>query len=148
MAAFLANSCLAQDKPKFPSRVSGISAKLYYDESGTFSKDILADPNFALWNTIIGEGSAGSPSHSVLIEVESTGDGRPSVVHNEVLTITTQISGRPPVVHRFSTLAFSANGKNYEGVLINDTGCVPVTISAYVDRQQAVKKKIDFECGE
>jgi hypothetical protein len=40
-----------------PFKITAIKAMLYFEQTGTFSKDVLADPNFAFWNTIIGEGT-------------------------------------------------------------------------------------------
>ncbi|MGA8743123.1 MAG: hypothetical protein WB561_18190 [Terracidiphilus sp.] len=56
-----------QIPPRFPSKISSVTAKLYYSDSGTFSENILDKPDLALWNTIIGEGQSGGPSEATLI---------------------------------------------------------------------------------
>src|SRR5713226_4835790 len=47
--------------PPAPYKISGIKAMLFYDGKGTFSRDVLAKPDFSFWNTIIGEGDAAGP---------------------------------------------------------------------------------------
>ena len=139
----------AQMAPRFHARVSTITAKLFYNEAGTFSENILDNPDIHLWNTVIGEGSAQSPSDSTLILVEVEGDGRANVLDSaDVLTVTTQLSGKPAVVKHYRDLSFSREGKHYEAVWLNDTGCIPVTISASVGTQRPIRKRIDFACGE
>ncbi len=56
-----------------PYKISAIKALLFYDGKGTFSRDVLAKPEFTFWNTIIGEGDAEGPSNSTLVLVEVTG---------------------------------------------------------------------------
>src|SRR5437773_6790342 len=53
-----------------PFKVASIKAMLFYEDKGTFSKDVLADPNFALWNAIMGGGSAEGNSWSTLVLVK------------------------------------------------------------------------------
>jgi len=56
-----------------PYKITAIKAMLFYDGKGTFSRDVLAKPDFTFWNTIIGEGDADGPSNSTLVLVEVTG---------------------------------------------------------------------------
>lgn len=137
-----------QVAPRFPSKIKAVTAKLYYLKSGTFSDDILDKPDLALWNTIIGEGDSGGASEATLVEVEVDGDGAGNVIHHERLTITVQEKGKPPIVRHTRPLLFEENGKHFEAVWLYDSGCLPVTISAQLDQQPPLKKKIDFECGE
>jgi hypothetical protein len=53
-----------------PYRITAVKAMLFYDGNATFSRDVLAKPDFTFWNTIIGEGDAEAPSNSTLILVE------------------------------------------------------------------------------
>jgi len=48
--------------------ISEIQAKLYYSNTGTFSQNILDNPNITLWNVIIGEGSVGGSSENTLVQ--------------------------------------------------------------------------------
>ncbi len=138
----------SQVPPKFPSRIKSVTAKLYFSDSGTFSGNILDQPDLALWNTIIGEGQSGGPSEATLIEVEVDGDSRGNVIHKERLTITVQTKGKLPVTRHTGPLYFGQNGKHFEAVWLYDSGCQQVAISAQLDNQPAIHKKIDFECGE
>jgi hypothetical protein len=138
----------AQVPPKFPSKIKSVTAKLYYSGSGTFSANILDKPALALWNTIIGEGGSGGASEATLIEVEVDGDGRGNVIHKERLTITVQAKGKPAITRHTAPLYFDENGKHFEAVWLYDSGCLPVTITAQLDNQPEIHKKIDFECGE
>jgi len=139
---------VAQTPPKFPSKVKAVTAKLFYSTTGMFSEDILAKPDIALWNTIIGEGESGGPSDATLITVEIDGDGGPSTVHNEVLSITTQMQGKPLVKRTVHHMLFEQSGKHYEGVWLYGTGCLPIQITVQLDNQKPISKKIDFQCGE
>jgi hypothetical protein len=138
----------SQVPPRFPSKIKSVTAKLYYSNSGTFSENILDKPDLALWNTIIGEGQSGGPSEATLIEVEVNGDGAGNAVHKERLTITVQEKGKPPITRRTLPLFFDENGKHFEAVWLPDSGCLPVTITAQLESQPAIRKKIDFQCGE
>src|SRR5438552_2628092 len=60
--------------PPAPYKISGIKAMLFYDGKGTFSRDVLAKPDFSFWNTIIGEGDAEGPSNSTLVLIEISGN--------------------------------------------------------------------------
>jgi hypothetical protein len=67
-------SSTASSKSQAPSfKITAIKAMLFFEQTATFSKDVLADPNFVFWNTIIGEGDAGGPSSSTLVLVEVAG---------------------------------------------------------------------------
>ena len=138
----------SQMPPRFPSKIRSVTAKLYYSNSGTFSENILDKPDPSLWNTIIGEGQSGGPSEATLVEVEVDGDGGGSVIHKERLTITVQAKGKPPITRHTWPLYFDQNGKHFEGVWLYDSGCLPVTITAQLDGHPAIRKKIDFQCGE
>jgi hypothetical protein len=138
----------SQMPPRFPSKIRSVTAKLYYSNSGTFSENILDKPDLALWNTIIGEGQSGGPSEATLIEVEVDGDGRGNVINKERLNITVQERGKPPITRHTGPLYIDQNGKHFEAVWLYDSGCRPVTITAQLEGQPAIRKKIDFQCGE
>ena len=148
MFLFLAIFTSAQTKARFPAHLKAVTAKLYFDESGTFSDDILSKPDLGLWNTIIGEGGAGSPSTETLITVEVVGDGGPNVYGADTLDITIQQGKRPAIKRHLEHLHFSKDGKYFTSVMLDDTGCEQVSITAQVNKQAPVQKKIPFECGE
>jgi hypothetical protein len=79
LVLLFASSTFSQTKgrPAPPYKIAAIKALLFYNGKGTFSRDVLAKPDFTLWNTIIGEGDAESPSDATLILVEITGSSSP-----------------------------------------------------------------------
>src|SRR5207244_3689588 len=54
-------------------RITGVQAKLFYDDSGTLSDDVLNNPDAVLWNVPIGAGSAKGPTSSLVVLVELSG---------------------------------------------------------------------------
>jgi hypothetical protein len=149
----LSAAASAQQAPAF--KISGIKAMLYYEQTGTFSKDILADPNISLWNTIIGEGSSGGASSATLVLVEVTGKaGAYETTRKVEMTATfagTGRNGHPPVKRTSEIGILGDNGKFYVPLWLYDTGCVHVTIAARIVGQRqtsSMQKTIKFECGE
>ena len=136
-------------------KISGIKAMLFYEQNGTFSKDILADPNISLWNTIIGEGSSGGASSATLVMVEVTGKaGAYETTRKVEMTATFSGTGKnvhPPVKRTSEIGILSDKGRFYVPLWLYDTGCSHVTISARIIGQRqapSVQKTIKFECGE
>ena len=55
--------------------IINITAHLYHEDSGSFDKaNITTESSPTLWNTIIGEGEAGSPSGATLMLVKLRGN--------------------------------------------------------------------------
>ena len=135
-----------------PYKITAIKALLFFEGSATFSADVLGKPDFAFWNTIIGEGDAGAPSNSTLVLVEvsgrSSGDEVPPVRKVE-LTATTP---RRPLVKRTVEIgSFGKGGKFHAAFWLYETGCEPVTLVARIIGQtqsSTVTRKIPFACGE
>lgn len=66
--------------------LTGISAYLYYDASGSFdNRDLVKMAPGALYNTVIGEGIAKGPSNTTLIVVDVAG---PSFANRDVGRLT------------------------------------------------------------
>lgn len=139
---------------KAAPKISAIRAQLFYDASGTFSKDILSVKDFALWNTIIGEGDAEEPSTSTLVTVEISGRDVPL----DTLKIEITATGRNSRLIQkrlFDVDLYDAREKFYAPLLLNNTGCEEIKISARLVGKSAsaasaapVVKKIPFACGE
>lgn len=137
-------------------KVTAIKAMLYFEQTGTFSKDVLASPDFAFWNTIIGEGDAGSPSSSTLVLVEVTGKaGSYEPTRKVELTATYKPNGRNTrelTVKRATEVnILSEKGKFYAPFWLSETGCHPVTLLARIVGQAQpamMRKTINFKCGE
>ncbi len=135
-------------KAKFPAKLKAVTARLYYAGTGSFSENLIDNSNFALWNTIIGEGSAASPSTATMIQVEVIGDGSPNVYSSDSLTVTTQLGTAPAVKRTIKHLWFSDAGEHFEAFWINGTGCEPLKVTVQVNNQTPTTKKLDFQCGD
>src|SRR6266550_3104105 len=139
-----------------PFKVASIKAMLFYEDKGTFSKDVLADPNFALWNAIIGGGSAEGNSSSTLVIVELASKAEAYDPTRKIeFTATYKTSGknaRPLAVKRTSdTGIFNKQGRFFAALWLYDTGCEPIKLSARIFGQaqpSSLNRTIEFRCGE
>ncbi len=139
-----------------PYKITAIKAMLFYDDQGTFSNDILSGSGIDLWNTIIGEGSAGGASTSTLIIVELSGKAEAYEPTRKIeFTATYKSSGqnsRPLVVKRTTETGIINNqGKFFAAFWLYDTGCIPVKLTARMIGQaqpSTLSKTIKFACGE
>jgi hypothetical protein len=135
-----------------PYKIPAIKAMLFFDTNGTFSRDILAAPDFALWNTIIGEGDAGAPSNSTFVQVEVSAElAKDTPLPHRQLVFTAIAAGKILLRRTSEFSAFSSEGKLYVGYWLYDTGCEPVKISVRILGQakpSVMNAKIPFSCGE
>lgn len=135
-----------------PYKITGVKAMLFYDGKGTFSRDVLAKPAFAFWNTIIGEGDAEGPSNSMLVVVEVTGNPSRDEAAPSRRVEFMATAARKVLLKKTTDIGlFGPGGKFYAAFWLYDTGCEPIKISARVLGQtQAppIIKTIPFECGE
>lgn len=135
-----------------PYKITAIKAMLFYDGSATFSRDVLAKPNFTFWNTIIGEGDAEAPSNSTLVLVEVAGNPSPNEAPAPRKVELTATIPRKPLFKRTVDIGlFGDGGKFYAAFWLYETGCQPVTLVARIIGQtqpSVVTRKIPFECGE
>lgn len=134
---------------KTPAKITAIRAQLFYDATGTFSEDILAREDFALWNTIIGEGSAGAPSTSTLVTVEVSGRHLPVGTVKIEITATGD-KGRLIQRKVIGVDIYDARTKFFAPLWLYDTGCQPIKISARLlgARSTPMTRTIPFACGE
>lgn len=134
-----------------PPSISAIRAQLYYEETGGFSSDILSRPDFALWNTVIGEGDAEYASNSTLVTVEVGGKNVDvGAVSVEIKALDAK--GRVLAKSVGSVALYDDKTKFYAPLFLQDTGCKPITISARLTgrgiKARSVSKTIPFACGE
>ena len=155
-------ACVAQvagaqgQRTPAPYKISAMRAMLFYDKTGTFSKDILADPNIALWNTIIGEGDSGGASSQTMVVVELSGRPEDYAPTRKIEFSATYVgrgaAARQNNVRRTAdTGIFGQDGKFYAAFWLYDTGCTPVKLTARVTgqaRPASLSKTINFRCGE
>ena len=133
-------------------QITAIKAMLFYDGKGTFSRDLFSEPAFSLWNTIIGEGDAESPSNSTLVVVEIIGNpSRDEALPSRQVEFTAT-SGRKVLLKRASRIGlFSDDGKYHAAFWLYDTGCGAVKISARIlgqSQASSMTRTIPFACGE
>jgi hypothetical protein len=134
-----------------PFKITAIKAKLFFEGTGTFSEDILTQPDLALWNTIIGEGSAGSPSSSTLVLVEVSGQYNPNEAAPNRKVEFTATGPKKIALKRLDDIHIGKDGKYYAAFWLYDTGCEPIKLSARIVGQSqpsAMTKTIPFKCGE
>lgn len=133
--------------------ITGIKAYLYLSHNDALSKDISDEPKGSLWNTVIGEGIAGSPSESTIVVVEVSGAPGQYQTKKNIEVLVTEIGKKVVTkLKRKSPIGvLSKEGKFYAIFLVYEAGCLPLKISARVLGQPdetLEKKRINFECGE
>ncbi len=139
-----------------PYKINAIKAMLYYEGNGTFSRDILAKPDFALWNIIIGE----HPSETTMVLVEVTGkpdSDEPlrkiefTAAYQYYRKQVKRVVSIKRVVEIGSIGSIDKPGISYIAFWLNNTGCFPIKITARIIGQaqsSTMSKTIPFECGE
>jgi hypothetical protein len=135
-----------------PYKVTAIQAKLFYSDKGTFSRDVLAKPDFGFWNTIIGEGDAEGPSDATLVLVEVSGKSLEGEMQpSRKVELTAVAKGKVLLKRALNVGLFSDDHKFYAAFWLYDTGCEPVKLTARILGQpqpSLMSKTIPFECGE
>ena len=160
---FTGQAANAQAKPY---SIKTIKAFLYYNEEGhdkpsvrgTLSENLIDNKEFALWNTIIGEGSAKAASNQTFVVVELTGNPKDLVERQVVLTVTAE--GKQ-IFKQTQSFSIADEGKNYSAAfLLYNTGCQPLKLKAEIVHQttrsgkkqsvteSSLVKSIPFACGE
>ena len=151
---------------KKPYHISAIKAYLYYNTEGrqdvkirgTLSENLIDNKDFALWNTIIGEGSAKAASNQTFVVIELAGNPVEYVERRVVLTVT---ADGKQIFKQAQSFAILNEAKMYSAAfLLYDTGCVPLKLKAEVVEEKTINKKkqlfvegslvktIPFACGE
>lgn len=145
--ASLAPFAIAAEAPK----ITDVRAQLFYDGKGTLSDNILAQKDLTLWNTIIGEGSAGGASNSTLITVEVSGkDVAVGGVKVEVVATghKNKVLGKTVM----DVALYDDKTRFYAPLMLTNTGCDPVKVTVRLVGKGAPKgrvaKTIPFQCGE
>lgn len=132
-------------------KIVRIRAQLFYESTAKFSPDILAVKDFALWNTIIGEGSAEAPSHSTFVTVEISGRNLP-VGSMKVEITATGDKNRVIQKKLIAVEIYDETVRFFAPLWLHDTGCEKIKISARLVGKGApaapVVKTIPFACGE
>ena len=140
--------CLAQTGTP---RVSAIQAKLFYENTGTFSENVLTEKGFDLWNTPF------DWSYSTFVVVELEGVPQYGMTPRRVeltaryapYNLDGSNSRRVTLRQTEWVRNGSESGKAYAGFWLKNTGCEPVYLTAWLaGRRQRVSATINFGCGE
>jgi hypothetical protein len=155
-ALLLALSIIAAASPvnaanDTPPKITAIHAQLYYEGTGKFSDDVLAQKDLSLWNTIIGEGSADGASNYTFVTVEVQGQDMP--IGAVKIRVEARNQKRKIVAVHTSTVSLYDDKTHFNAPLfLYDTGCDEIEVSAYLlgkgIKKRVVKAKIPFACGE
>ncbi len=150
-AISLATAFSVQAAGPVAPKISAIRAQLYYEQTGKFSDDILADKNLSLWNTIIGEGGSGGASNFTLVTVEVRGKDVP--VGAVKIQVTARDSKRKIIAMNTADVSIHDASTSFNAPLfLYNTGCDEIEISASLlgkgISKNVVKAKIPFACGE
>jgi hypothetical protein len=155
----IAFNCQAQsaDPPRRPQelRLASMSAKLFYETSGTFSQDVFSN-QVNLWNTTIEGASRDGASESMLvtIEIKAEGEGWTPTGRKVQLTARYRIAdvsgrGKPAFFSRTMKINIGSENKFFAGFWLYETGCHPVELTArIVGQKQQLRKRINLGCGE
>lgn len=131
-------------------RITALRAMLFNADAGALTRDVLADPRPALWNTVIGEGEAGGPASSVLVTVEVSGQA--GWWEEGVRVAFTARVGERVIARDTAELhVLSSGGRTYVGFWLDGVGCEPVRLQARLTGQPQPSTRtaeIPFECGE
>ncbi|HEV8139915.1 MAG TPA: hypothetical protein VGP81_09090 [Pyrinomonadaceae bacterium] len=145
------SSPLGFPQTKVAPKIVAIRAQLFYDATGTFSQDILSQKDLALWNTIIGEGSAGAASTSTFVTIEITGWNM-AVGATKVEITATGNKSRLIQKRLIGVDIYDERTKFVAPFWLYDTGCEPIKIAARLigagAPRSVVTKTIPFACGE
>lgn len=140
-------------------KVTDIKARLFYDFLGTFSpEDVINDKEFTLFNTVIADGDAESPSETTLVLIEITSG---SIDDRSGPQLVVEARGDKNILlYRKSTfigfLDKKEGLKKYVPFILYDTGCFEIKVTAKLYRDNRRKspllsqmtKTIPFVCGE
>jgi hypothetical protein len=155
----IAFNCRAQstDPARRPQelRLASMTAKLFYETSGTFSQDVFTG-QVNLWNTPIEGASREGASESMLVTIEIKAEGEGWVPTGRKVQLIARyriadVSGRgkPAFFSRTMNINIGSNNNFFAGFWLYETGCHPVDLTArIVGQKQRVRKTINLRCGE
>jgi hypothetical protein len=128
-------------------KIEAMHAYLFCHNDGSFSKDVFAEKNPNLTNTVIGEGFAGKPTSSTLVTVAVSGKINPGkdtilevVVNNQNGKVLQKKTSRVTI--------FEPETKFFYGVWLDGTGAAPVKVTARlvnVPGSKPITKVLGFE---
>ena len=130
-------------------RIAEIRAYLWLERSGKLSANLVGSKE-ALFNTVVGEGSAGEPASNVLVEIVLAGDKNSAPKYASAIVNLTQSGkgGQKSVTKKgLGGFLFGESGTVHKALFLENATCAPLEIEVKVGK--AVKSaKLDFQCGE
>ena len=123
--------------------VESIGVHLFYNESGSFSENILEAEEFVLWNVIVGGGSAAEPSDRLLVKVRLKGPKDTYATAPVELTVRAVDSEDVLYAETYAGFQFAETGIAYRASMIAGHNCQPLVIEA-----GTVRRIVPFRCGE
>jgi len=138
--------------------ITAMRANLFYENSGTFSKDVFTN-EVNLWNTTIEGASREGASESMLVVVEikmEPGAWTPSLREMKSVQLTARYRiadrsgyGKPAYFNKTLRINIGSDDKFFAGFWLYETGCHPVHLTArIIGQKHLVRKTINLRCGE
>jgi hypothetical protein len=146
MGYSFASPVRAQRNPPLPYTISALKALLFYEHTGTFSEDVLAEPKIVLRNRRTAQGR----STAILVVIELTGEPEAFDPQRKLVFAATD-SHTLKFRKTYTVGLLSEEGKFFIGFWLYDTGCYPVTLTAHLTGQPSsdlIKQVINFSCGD
>ena len=123
--------------------VESIGVHLFYNESGSFSENILEAEEFVLWNVIVGGGSAAEPSDRFLIKVRLKGPKNTYATAPVELTVRVEESEEVLYTETYAGFQFTEAGIAYRASMVAGHNCQPLVIEV-----GSMRRALPFRCGE
>jgi hypothetical protein len=144
----------AQQPPKVTAKTERtlelvrVEARLYFAGTATFSEPLTE--KVALWNTIIGEGSAGAPSNALRVDVVLSGEPESfKPKQNVSIDVVRADNGKLISRHEAPVGAMGRAGNYVASFMLQDTGCDALKITAKLSSSDAPRSiAVPFACGE
>jgi len=126
-------------------KVTDIRAQFLYERTGTLSVDLTATPDFAIWNTVIGEGSAKEPADDLLVSAVVSGPGQWTLTTPLVITVR----GENDKVLASRTITNGFADKTFvRAVMAKDVACVgPIQLEARLGKSVR-QETLNMACDE
>ena len=123
--------------------VESVDVYIFYNESGSFSENILEAEEFILWNTVVGGGSAEEPSDRFLIRVQLKGSKNTYATDPVALAVRAKESGEVLYTETYAGFQFMEAGIAYRASMVAGHNCQPLVIEV-----GSVRRALPFRCGE
>jgi len=136
--------------PAATVRIGAIAARLWYNNSGTLSGNLLAGKEpFVGWNTVIGEGAAGEPATDLMVDVTMLGNRSEEQSVDEPLEIwVTEKAGKIIARRKFDYMLVPQQGALHNTLWLQDVGCAGKLTFHARFRKQIKTASLALDCGE